>query len=145
MSMLQICNLIASSVAQYGRVMMLYTEGMCLVELTFKLRSQRTNWTEPVTPEIGHAQSCVALRHVGLLCTDRLRQRTRSRSSEHVQSGHSRGTVCSEWSSRTAVTIRYDTRCYFNVRSKVDISQLNLLHGTNNNKSVKQKTCSEVK
>jgi len=26
----------------------------------------------------------------------------------------------------------YDTRCYFNVRSKADISQLNLPHGTNN-------------
>jgi len=26
-------------------------------------------------------------------------------------------------------TIRYDTRCYFNVRSKADISQLNLPHG----------------
>ena len=26
--------------------------------------------------------------------------------------------------------IRYDTRCYFNVRSKADISQLNLPHGT---------------
>ena len=26
----------------------------------------------------------------------------------------------------------YDTRCYFNVRSKADISQLNLLHGTDN-------------
>jgi len=25
-------------------------------------------------------------------------------------------------------TIRYDTRCYFNVRSKADISQLNLPH-----------------
>jgi len=28
--------------------------------------------------------------------------------------------------------IRYDARCYFNVRSKVDISQLNLPHGTDN-------------
>ena len=28
------------------------------------------------------------------------------------------------------VGIRYDTRCYFNVRSKADISQLNLPHGT---------------
>jgi len=28
--------------------------------------------------------------------------------------------------------IRYDTRCYFNVRSKADMSQLNLPHGTNN-------------
>ena len=29
-------------------------------------------------------------------------------------------------------TIRYDTRCYFNLRSKADISQLNLPHGTDN-------------
>ena len=29
-------------------------------------------------------------------------------------------------------TIRYDTRYYFNVRSKADISQLNLPHGTDN-------------
>jgi len=28
--------------------------------------------------------------------------------------------------------VRYDTRCYFNVRSKADMSQLNLLHGNNN-------------
>jgi len=38
-------------------------------------------------------------------------------------------------------TIRYDTRYYFNVRSKADIglSQLNLLHGTNNKKVGKKK------
>ena len=29
-------------------------------------------------------------------------------------------------------TIRHDTRCYFNVRSKADMSQLNLPHGTDN-------------
>jgi len=29
-------------------------------------------------------------------------------------------------------TIRYDTKCYFNVRSKADKSQLNLPHGTDN-------------
>jgi len=29
-------------------------------------------------------------------------------------------------------TIRYDTRCHFKVRSKADISQLNLPHGTDN-------------
>ena len=28
--------------------------------------------------------------------------------------------------------LRYDTRCYINVRSKADISQLNLPHGTDN-------------
>ena len=27
---------------------------------------------------------------------------------------------------------RYDTRCYFTVRSKPDMSQLNLPHGTDN-------------
>jgi len=32
----------------------------------------------------------------------------------------------------TRATIRYDTKCYFNVRSKADTSQLNLPHGTNN-------------
>ena len=32
----------------------------------------------------------------------------------------------------TGHCIRYDTRCYFNVRSKADISQLNLPHGTDN-------------
>jgi len=36
------------------------------------------------------------------------------------------------WSS-----MRCDARCYFNVRSKADISQLNLPHGTDNWKSVK--------
>jgi len=37
-------------------------------------------------------------------------------------------------SARDAIndTIRYDTRCYFNVRSKADISQLNLPRGTDN-------------
>jgi len=30
--------------------------------------------------------------------------------------------------------IRYDTRCYFNVRSKADTTQLNLPHETNNEK-----------
>jgi len=29
-------------------------------------------------------------------------------------------------------TIQYDTRCYFNVHSKVDMSQLNLLHRNDN-------------
>ena len=45
--------------------------------------------------------------------------------------------------------LRYDTRCYFDVRSKADISQLNLPHGTDNEKSVKtekvkRRICSEV-
>ena len=39
----------------------------------------------------------------------------------------------------TTPTIRYDTRCYFNVRSKADMSQLNLPHGNDYFFSVKQK------
>ena len=38
---------------------------------------------------------------------------------------------------RSVKSTQYDTRCYFNVRSKADISQLNLPHGTDNQKSVK--------
>jgi len=38
------------------------------------------------------------------------------------------------------VRIRYDTRCYFNVQSKADISQLNLPHGTDNEKVENRKT-----
>ena len=36
-------------------------------------------------------------------------------------------------------TIRYNTRCYFDVQSKADVGQLNLQHGTNNWKVEKQK------
>ena len=35
-------------------------------------------------------------------------------------------------STATRVTIRYDTWCYFNVRSKAGMSQLNLPHGNDN-------------
>jgi len=43
---------------------------------------------------------------------------------------------CTEWK---IGTIRYDMRCYYNVQSKADTSQLNLPHGTKKTKSVKQK------
>ena len=37
-----------------------------------------------------------------------------------------------QWHQLGHMQVRYDTRCYFNVRSKADISQLNLLRGTDN-------------
>ena len=40
--------------------------------------------------------------------------------------------LCNITCGSRSFTIRYDTRCYFNVRSKADISQLNPVHGTNN-------------
>ena len=45
-------------------------------------------------------------------------------------------------------TIQYNTRCYFKVRLKADMSQLNLPHGTKKwkteNLTVKKRICSEV-
>jgi len=49
--------------------------------------------------------------------------------SMRVANGH--GSVLL-WRLCDMLCIRYDTRCYFNVRSKADISQLNLPHGTDN-------------
>jgi len=40
------------------------------------------------------------------------------------------GGLCVAWI--VGFTIRYDTRCYFNVCSKANMSQLNLPHGTDN-------------
>jgi len=58
-----------------------------------------------------------------------------SRSNEFQQS-LSFGEVTSDHAQSinqySFITIRYDTRCYFNVRSKADMSQLNLPHGTDN-------------
>ena len=49
---------------------------------------------------------------------------------------------------RRANEVRYDTRCYFNVNSKADISQLNLPHGTTTKIEEKVKSkkriCSEI-
>jgi len=52
---------------------------------------------------------------------------------------HCLPTQCVLYSLPLIHTIRCATRCYFNVRSKSDMSWLNLPHGTNNEKSGKQK------
>jgi len=66
--------------------------------------------------------------------------------AKHIRSiGHTRVTSCQQSVAcvsgvRTTTfqpdnlygTVRYDTRCYFNVRSKADISRLNLPHGDDN-------------
>jgi len=43
------------------------------------------------------------------------------------------------------VKLRYDTRCYFNVRSKADMSQLNLPHGLARNRQLKSVKTEKVK
>ena len=40
--------------------------------------------------------------------------------------------VCNKYNNIRFCHFSYNTRCYFNVRSKADISQLNLPHGTDN-------------
>jgi len=42
-------------------------------------------------------------------------------------------------------SIRYDTICYFSVRSKADISQIDLPHGTENYKKVENRKTEKVK
>ena len=51
--------------------------------------------------------------------------------------GHGEHTCTAPHSQSTGMTqvtgtMRYDTRCYFDVRSKADISQLDLPHGNDN-------------
>jgi len=55
--------------------------------------------------------------------------RPKSSCSQLVVLMKSRHQLSSEFFS---VTVRYDTRCYFNVQSKADMSQFNLPDGTNN-------------
>jgi len=45
---------------------------------------------------------------------------------------HVVASVCLRGCTIRCDTMRYDARCYFNVRSKADTSQLNPPHGTNN-------------
>ena len=50
----------------------------------------------------------------------------------HVERSSSQCTGSVKTAGPQTHTIRYDTRCYFNVRSKAGISRLNLPHGTDN-------------
>ena len=56
---------------------------------------------------------------------------------ERCKGGCDYNGVCGGDTTLSRITVRYDTRCYFNVRSKADISQLNLPHGNRQLKSVK--------
>jgi len=75
----------------------------------------------------------------GLLDVERERERdifggelARIGHRENRQHVHGASSHWEDYAVRQLHTIRYDTRCYFNVRSKANISQLNLPHGTDN-------------
>jgi len=60
-------------------------------------------------------------------------------NATHGQLWVNQGTCIARPSGATVGRMRYDTRCYFNVRSKADMSQLNLPHGTDNSTVEKEK------
>ena len=71
----------------------------------------------------------------GSAAPDSLKQcRTHNKCTQWLVEGpHGRrSSTCRVHTRRYSQHTRYDTRCYFNVRSKADISQLNLPHGTDN-------------
>ena len=73
------------------------------------------------------------------LAADRLGT-LQSHTTQHVSIVKQRITRCQLPRSYTTCTIRYDTRRYFNVRSKADTSQLNLPHGPTTKKCEERKT-----
>ena len=76
-------------------------------------------------PQVSH-QLNPALDTQQLHVTEHNEEREPSRFADGV------GENYRENRDRNSVTIRYDTTCYFNVRSKADVSRLNLPHGTDN-------------
>ena len=78
------------------------------------------------------AETASALGHAGLQVSAHERVITSAPSNSFVASSSS-GLLSGRLRTRY-VTTRYDTWCYFNVRSKADTSQLNLPHGNDNYK-----------
>jgi len=87
------------------------------------------------------ASSCLKVATALLLLSLRIVVRLMSRYQELylrcVQGGPNKKLCYRRRTAQRAVSvkilsIRYDTRCYFNVRSKANMSQLNLPHGTKN-------------
>ena len=54
------------------------------------------------------------------------------RALERLSEPNEEKDICNKFKMIFADTIRYDTRCYFNVRSKADMSRFNLPHGNDN-------------
>ena len=70
-------------------------------------------------------------RNAAVSHADRHRDTTQQPRGTLTTSAYS-GEVFGVHNFKISCTIRYDTRCYINVRSKANMSQLNLPHGTDN-------------
>ena len=66
------------------------------------------------------------------LCLLSWTTRPMSQQSESTFDANEMDFLVRQGNLRLGEDLRYDTRCYFNVRSKADMSQFNLSHGNNN-------------
>jgi len=87
---------------------------------------QKSSWNEPDS-------SSLLLLLLSLIFSGAFSQTRASPSFRRLRFGSPADHVRSVSDSTASWNwIRYDTRCYFNVRSKADMSQLNLPHGADN-------------
>jgi len=91
-----------------------------LVDINNTLRDVHTRWKQLLRDAETHA------RRLSVACRDD--KRVRFSLPTPPANSLSRDLSVTE----KPRAIRYDTICYFNVRSKADMSQLNLPHGTDN-------------
>ena len=100
---------------------------------TCKCASQ-TRILNAIGTHTAQANSTISSIIIRLFWTTRTRKRHTQTDIlfELLRTTHSAAPNSVHREQKCADTIRYDTRCYFNVRSKADISQLNLPHGTDN-------------
>ena len=128
----------------------------CWKEYMEKLMNEENEWDHKISSEVKEgAADCIRMDEVRAALKEMKRHKAPGLSAlvtEMIQATGDTGTqwildLCNgivkegsipeDWKSSVVLpiykgTIRYDTRCYFNVRSKADISQLNLPHGTDN-------------
>jgi len=93
-------------------------------------RPRHTERAEDVS-QLGGIDEALSLAVIGLERFHEVGERTRVRLATH--SLVDRQNLFKPVLLFACIHVRYDTRCYFNVRSKkAEMSQLNLPHGTNN-------------
>ena len=96
-------------------------------------------------PDVGHHEPRIHVDRRRLIDRPTSRRRRRRAAAARRSAGLRRGVAAAGLGSSrrgrvgalrvntgAETAIRYDTRCCFNVRSEVDMSQLNLQHGSDN-------------
>jgi len=85
---------------------------------------------------VGTVEPGYSLQEAYLSACSTAHERILKSQGDHIKSelDEAAGDVRATWrtAQRLLHSIRYDTRCYFNVRSEADMSRLNLPHGNDN-------------